>query len=71
MVESGAAWIGSPEEIVDSIHRFAQGFTFEHASLQVNFNLIPQSEALRSLRLFAQDVMPHFAPQIAARAIAT
>src|SRR5579863_4911287 len=71
MVESGAAWIGSPEEIVDSIHRFAQGFTFEHASLQVNFNLIPQPEALRSLRLFAQVVMPHFATQIAARAVAT
>lgn len=71
MVESCAAWIGSPEEIVDSIHRFAQGFTFEHASLQVNFNLIPQPEALRSLRLFAQDVMPHFATQIAARAVAT
>jgi hypothetical protein len=34
---------------------------FEHASLQVNFNLIPHAEALRSLRLFAAEVMPHFA----------
>ena len=61
MLESGAAWIGSPREVIETIRTFAKGYAFEHASLQVNFNLIPQSEALRSLRLFAQEVMPHFA----------
>jgi hypothetical protein len=39
---------------------------FEQASLQVNFNTIAHAEALRSLRLFASEVMPHFtaAPQV-------
>ena len=33
---------------------------FEHASLQVNFNTMPYAEALASMRLFAQEVMPRF-----------
>jgi len=34
---------------------------FEHASLQVNFNLMPFEEAMGSMRLFAREVMPRFA----------
>ncbi len=68
MVESGAAWIGSPTEIIDTIRGFGQGFTFEHASMQVNFNVIPQSEALRSLHLFAQEVVPQFTTRAATHA---
>jgi alkanesulfonate monooxygenase SsuD/methylene tetrahydromethanopterin reductase-like flavin-dependent oxidoreductase (luciferase family) len=68
MLESGAAWIGSPREIIDGIRRFAEGYTFDHASLQVNFNLIPHAEALRSMRLFAQEVMPQFCGDTEARA---
>jgi len=59
-IEGGGAWIGSPAEIVDTIHRMQANVAFEHASMQVNFNLIPHAEALRSLRLFASEVMPHF-----------
>ena len=33
---------------------------FEHASLQVNFNLLPHDEALRSLKLFCEEVAPEF-----------
>jgi len=33
---------------------------FEHASLQVNFNTMPYAEALASMRLFAQEIMPRF-----------
>src|SRR5437764_4394737 len=51
-ITSGAAWIGSPEEIIDQIR--------EHASLQVNFNMVPLDDALASMRLFAEQVMPHF-----------
>ncbi|MBV9859190.1 MAG: LLM class flavin-dependent oxidoreductase [Alphaproteobacteria bacterium] len=59
---NGVAWIGSPEELVDSIARMQEEFGgFEHASLQVNFNLLPLDAALGSLRLFAEAVMPHFA----------
>jgi alkanesulfonate monooxygenase SsuD/methylene tetrahydromethanopterin reductase-like flavin-dependent oxidoreductase (luciferase family) len=60
-ITSGAAWIGSPEEIVDQIRRTQDAFGgYEHASLQVNFNMVPLDDALASLRLFAEEVMPHF-----------
>jgi alkanesulfonate monooxygenase SsuD/methylene tetrahydromethanopterin reductase-like flavin-dependent oxidoreductase (luciferase family) len=58
---SGAAWVGTPDEIADAIARMDTDFGgFEHASLQVNFNLMPYPEALASMRLFAGEVMPRF-----------
>jgi len=62
-IASGAAWIGSPAEIAATIERLEREFGgFEHASLQVNFNLMPFPAALASMRLFAQQVMPRFHP---------
>ncbi|MGE5269997.1 MAG: LLM class flavin-dependent oxidoreductase [Thiohalocapsa sp.] len=64
-VASGAAWIGSPDEIAATIAHLQQEFgAFEHASLQVNFNTMPFAPALASLRLFARDVMPRFADEV-------
>jgi alkanesulfonate monooxygenase SsuD/methylene tetrahydromethanopterin reductase-like flavin-dependent oxidoreductase (luciferase family) len=60
-ITSGAAWIGSPEEIIDQIRHTQDAFGgYEHASLQVNFNMVPLDDALASMRLFAEQVMPHF-----------
>ena len=60
-VTSGAAWIGSPDEIIDQIRHTQDAFGgYEHASLQVNFNMVPLDDALASMRLFAEEVMPHF-----------
>jgi alkanesulfonate monooxygenase SsuD/methylene tetrahydromethanopterin reductase-like flavin-dependent oxidoreductase (luciferase family) len=60
-IASGAAWIGSPDEIIDQIARTQQEFgEYDHASLQVNFNMIPLDAALASMRFFAEKVMPHF-----------
>jgi alkanesulfonate monooxygenase SsuD/methylene tetrahydromethanopterin reductase-like flavin-dependent oxidoreductase (luciferase family) len=60
-IASGAAWIGSPDEIVAAIERCQEAFGgFEHASLQVNFNMMPLGEAQASMRLFAEKVMPRF-----------
>lgn len=60
-ITSGAAWIGSPTEIVDQIRGCEEAFgDYEHASLQVNFNMVPLDAALASMRLFAEKVMPHF-----------
>jgi alkanesulfonate monooxygenase SsuD/methylene tetrahydromethanopterin reductase-like flavin-dependent oxidoreductase (luciferase family) len=60
-IGSGAAWVGSPEEIVDQIRRTRDAFGgYEQASLQVNFNMVPLDDALASMRLFAEQVMPHF-----------
>jgi hypothetical protein len=56
-------------EIIDTIRRMQANVPFEHASLQVNFNLIPHAEALRSLRLFASEVMPHFTAEQRAKSM--
>jgi alkanesulfonate monooxygenase SsuD/methylene tetrahydromethanopterin reductase-like flavin-dependent oxidoreductase (luciferase family) len=61
-VEKGAAWIGAPDEIAERIAAYAEAVGgFESASLQVNFNTIGFAEAERSMRLFAERVMPRFA----------
>jgi len=60
-IASGAAWIGSPEEIAASISRLQDELGgFEHGSLQVNFNTMEYEPALASMRLFAREVMPRF-----------
>jgi natural product biosynthesis luciferase-like monooxygenase protein len=61
-IESGGAWIGTPDEIAAAIGRALDlAGPFEHASLQVNFADLDYSDAGRSLRLFAAEVMPRFA----------
>jgi alkanesulfonate monooxygenase SsuD/methylene tetrahydromethanopterin reductase-like flavin-dependent oxidoreductase (luciferase family) len=61
-IESGGAWIGTPDEIVATIERaLAMTGPFEHASLQVNFADLDYASARDSMRLFAAEVMPHFA----------
>jgi alkanesulfonate monooxygenase SsuD/methylene tetrahydromethanopterin reductase-like flavin-dependent oxidoreductase (luciferase family) len=58
-IASGSAWIGTPQEIRATIARVQEDFGgFEHASLQINFNTMPQDEAMRSLELFAAEVIP-------------
>jgi len=60
-IESGGAWIGTPEEIKASIASAPDKFGyFEHASIQVNFGTLDFGEAMKSLRLFASEVMPAF-----------
>jgi hypothetical protein len=34
---------------------------FEHASVQINFHMLPQDEALRSMKLFGETVIPQLA----------
>ena len=60
-VAKNAAWIGSPARIRDQIAAALESFgRFEIASLQVNFNTVGVDDAERSMRLFAQEVMPAF-----------
>ena len=60
-IASGAAWIGSPDEVIAAVERSREEFGgFEHASLQVNFNMMPLAAAQASMRLFAERVMPRF-----------
>lgn len=54
-----AAWIGTPERILDTIASYqSQIGEFEIASLQVNFNDLPLSVAEQSMRLFGERVLP-------------
>ena len=60
-VEKAQAWIGTPKEIIAMIERLRAEYAgFEHASMQINFNILDQTEAMRSLELFAAEVIPAF-----------
>ncbi len=64
-IESGGAWVGTPDEIRAIIHRVLASIgKFEHASLQINFGTIDVREAQQSMRLFAREVMPEFSAPI-------
>jgi len=59
-VESGAAWVGTPERILEQVREYdARIGGFEHASLQVNFHTIARADAEASMRLFSREVMPY------------
>jgi alkanesulfonate monooxygenase SsuD/methylene tetrahydromethanopterin reductase-like flavin-dependent oxidoreductase (luciferase family) len=61
-VAKGAAWVGEPERLVERIAAYRELVGgFDSASLQVNFNTIDGATAERSMRLFAERVMPRFA----------
>jgi alkanesulfonate monooxygenase SsuD/methylene tetrahydromethanopterin reductase-like flavin-dependent oxidoreductase (luciferase family) len=54
-----AAWVGTPERILETVHRyFDEVGGFDIASLQVNFNDIPLPAAAASMRLFGDRVLP-------------
>jgi alkanesulfonate monooxygenase SsuD/methylene tetrahydromethanopterin reductase-like flavin-dependent oxidoreductase (luciferase family) len=58
-VEKCAAWVGTPERILDTIATYQrQVGGFDGASLQVNFNDIPLAAAEASMRLFGERVLP-------------
>ena len=61
-VAKGAAWVGTPERILEAISHYRDqvGF-FEVASLQVNFNDLPLAAAESSMRLFGEHVLPRLA----------
>ena len=57
-----AAFVGTPQDIIEQLHEFDRVMGgVDHASLQVNFNDMPYQDALASVRLFGEKVMPHFA----------
>ena len=58
-VEKCAAWVGTPERILDTIASYQQQVGgFEIASLQVNFNNLALADAEASMRLFGAAVLP-------------
>ncbi len=66
-VEKGAAWVGTPADLVERIRAYDTAVGgIDDASLQVNFNTISYEDAARSVRLFGERVMTHFADARAA-----
>lgn len=60
-VAAGTAWVGSPDDIIEVAARFNTACEgIDNVSLQVNFTGISMEDALASMRLFADEVMPHF-----------
>ncbi len=60
--DGGGAWVGSPARIRDIIAGYHEAVGgFEVASLQINSHTTPVARAEASMRLFAEQVMPHFA----------
>jgi alkanesulfonate monooxygenase SsuD/methylene tetrahydromethanopterin reductase-like flavin-dependent oxidoreductase (luciferase family) len=58
-VEKGAAWVGTPQRILDTVRSYRRQIgDFEIASLQVNFNDITLADAKASMRLFGEAVLP-------------
>src|SRR2546428_12939528 len=62
------AFIGSPQTIVALVQNAVELFGDVEPSLSVLWGNMPYEAAERSLRLFASDVMPRFAPAPATRA---
>ncbi len=61
-VEKCAAWIGTPQRILDTVATYrGQIGDFEIASLQVNFNDVALADAQASMRLFGEEVLPRLA----------
>ena len=60
-VEQNAVLVGTPETIGKTLRSFlAEVGGFEVSSLQVNFHTLAETDAQRSVRLFAREVMPKF-----------
>ena len=59
-----AAFVGTPKGVIEQLHEFERVMSgVDHASMQVNFDDMPYAEAERSVRLFGEKVMPHFAAE--------
>lgn len=53
-------FVGSPEECVERISRFEAEVGVDHLIAMYNWRELPQSEVLDSIRLFQEEVAPHF-----------
>jgi alkanesulfonate monooxygenase SsuD/methylene tetrahydromethanopterin reductase-like flavin-dependent oxidoreductase (luciferase family) len=61
LLASGAVWVGSPASIRTRIASFVEEVgDFDIASLQVMYGHMSEADAERSVRLFAERVMPAF-----------
>jgi natural product biosynthesis luciferase-like monooxygenase protein len=58
--EGKVAFVGTPAEVIEQVEFVRETFGEVEPSMQINFGGIAQEEALRTLELFAREVMPRF-----------
>jgi alkanesulfonate monooxygenase SsuD/methylene tetrahydromethanopterin reductase-like flavin-dependent oxidoreductase (luciferase family) len=58
--EGRVAFVGTPAEVVEQVRFVRDTFGEVEPSMQINFGGIPTVEALRTVELFAREVMPAF-----------
>ena len=63
MLEGHQALIGTPEEVVEQLAYQIEAFGEIEPSMQINFGGLGEAEAIRTLELFADRVMPRFSPR--------
>jgi natural product biosynthesis luciferase-like monooxygenase protein len=60
-IEKGYAFVGTPDEVITQVRHLRELFGEHEPSLQVTFGGVTDDEALRTVDLFAQHIMPAFA----------
>jgi len=55
------AVIGRPEECIEKVAMLVERFGLTQIAFEVNYGALPHDQVMRSMRLFAERVMPHFA----------
>ena len=61
IIENGGAYVGSPGEVIEQVRSSIESFGSVEPSMQINFGGSSDRDALRTLELFAREVMPAFA----------
>jgi alkanesulfonate monooxygenase SsuD/methylene tetrahydromethanopterin reductase-like flavin-dependent oxidoreductase (luciferase family) len=60
MLASGRNNYGTPDQVIEGIHNARKHYYFDTLTTTFNFGGIPHDAIMRSMRLFAQEVMPAF-----------
>ena len=60
MLKTGRNNYGTPEQVIQGIHNAARHYYFDTLPTTFNYGGIPHAEILKSMRLFAKEVMPAF-----------
>jgi len=60
MLATGRNNYGDPGQVILGIHNAAKNYYFDTLTTTFNYGGIPHQEILKSMRLFAKEVMPAF-----------
>ena len=61
IIENKAAYVGTPQDMIDQVQANLDQFGVVEPSMQINFGGNRTEDALQTLELIAKEVMPHFA----------